>query len=770
MDQEETLIRWNSSLTEWLIPNNIFLSLYLIVGVFGNALVLFIYIFRMRNGKDDRYFIPSLAAVDICACTIGASYALALNLLPVRFPGDFLCKVLWFLSQSSTISSSLLLLVIAVHRYMKVCKPLKPKWSLKYKRLAVGLSITSAVVVSLPTFAFYGEIQIYNAELNVTGYRCSHVHERTVGYDFLILYNIILFVCACGGIVVISTLYVLVGKSIYAKVIQFRKSMRRPKKIPTPVYSVSADNNHNAFNDVRGQTTTLSEEGKTSMSSELPNGSAQNDAVMEDEASAFRPGFGCQSTLLRVVEDWKQALDQHKFVGAVLMDLSKAFDCLPHKLLLEKLKYYGVTEHSLKLITSYLSDRLQCVKLNGFISSYKNTIKGVPQGSIFGPVLFNIFINDIFLFVQNATLYNYADDNTLSHSDSDPQKVVSALVNDSSTLIDWFSFNRMKANPSKFQAIAVGKKSKKKSKKSKLNLLTSNVRMKLNYLGYYQLDSVVVRELLGKKLSSRNRKDLDDVHEKTKIPIRSCRRQYDNMRRVFKTVEELMGSLVDNIQSHYLLSEDLAKQYAAIVFIANNRFETGKKKLNHLTFHDFAFCANLMIANWSYSAVECKVHEDMDVDLDRGFLHELRELKLLLEKDTVDEYKSRVLHDTKSKLSKSTYKDLDEDFKNYSKAMINIAYGLNHRNEARDIFIDMVEKITDPCMQKGWTKDELQTFLYGYRDILRHLDVFKHNELNFFSASEGTKTVLSGPSAAAAEEIASCDGTFKAVENTDHPL
>ena len=65
--------------------------------------------------------------------------------------------------------------------------------------------------------------------------------------------------------------------------------------------------------------------------------------------SAFRPGYGCQSTLLRIIEDWKQALDDNKYVAAILMDLSKAFDCLPHDLLLLKLKYYGLSEKCSKI-------------------------------------------------------------------------------------------------------------------------------------------------------------------------------------------------------------------------------------------------------------------------------------------------------------------------------------------------------------------------------------------------------------------------------------
>ena len=176
--------------------------------------------------------------------------------------------------------------------------------------------------------------------------------------------------------------------------------------------------------------------------------------------SAFRPGYGCQSTLLRIIEDWKQALDDKKYVAAILMDLSKAFDCLPHDLLLLKLKYYGLSDNALKLMESYLTNRKQCVKLGSTKSDFESILKGVPQGSILGPVLFNIFVNDIFHFVESCNLYNYADDNTVSCSDHSLENVIYKLIKDSLLLIKWFLNNKMKANPEKFQAIAVGEQTR----------------------------------------------------------------------------------------------------------------------------------------------------------------------------------------------------------------------------------------------------------------------------------------------------------------------
>ncbi len=175
--------------------------------------------------------------------------------------------------------------------------------------------------------------------------------------------------------------------------------------------------------------------------------------ILDPRIAAYRHGYSCQDVLLKLTDDWNMALEKCRYVGAVLTDLSKAFDCLPHQHLVAKLKAYGVCGKSCALIWSYLSGRKQRVRVGSSTSEWILLEKGVPQGSVLGPVLLNLFINDLYAAINTCNLYNYADDNTISACCDSKQQVIDTLMAQSTTAMNWFKANMMQANPGKFQAI-----------------------------------------------------------------------------------------------------------------------------------------------------------------------------------------------------------------------------------------------------------------------------------------------------------------------------
>ena len=173
----------------------------------------------------------------------------------------------------------------------------------------------------------------------------------------------------------------------------------------------------------------------------------------------FREGYGTQHALLRLIETCKKTLDKGGFAGALLMDLSKAFDCLNHELLIAKLSAYGFSPNALRLVHSYLSERKQRVKINGSFSTWRETMIGVPQGSVLGPLLFNIYLNDLFMFVKDAQICNYADDTTIYACDSNIEGVIATLESDALKIAEWFPNNCMKLNEDKCHLMVFGDKS-----------------------------------------------------------------------------------------------------------------------------------------------------------------------------------------------------------------------------------------------------------------------------------------------------------------------
>ena len=168
----------------------------------------------------------------------------------------------------------------------------------------------------------------------------------------------------------------------------------------------------------------------------------------------FRKGNSTESCLIAMIEKCKKALDKRQCAGALLTDLSKAFDCLNHELLIAKLEAYGFDLPALNFIFSYFKGRKQRTKVNNSFSEWMEIFHGAAQGSILGPLFFNIFLNDIFFVIDETEIANYADDNTPYSIDSNVDVVLLKLSNDMSILMKWFNENYFVMNADKCRLLA----------------------------------------------------------------------------------------------------------------------------------------------------------------------------------------------------------------------------------------------------------------------------------------------------------------------------
>ena len=202
--------------------------------------------------------------------------------------------------------------------------------------------------------------------------------------------------------------------------------------------------------------------------------------------SGFRPGHSTQDVLLKSIDDWKIALDRDMVVGSLFIDLSKAFDSIDHNLLLSKLESYGVHVTELLWFTDYLEGRKQRVVLEGQSADWSEVTRGVPQGTILGPLLFIIFVNDLPDVVQHSTINLYADDTTIYMTDRDPLIVGEKLSADLQRVAAWIGSNGLKMNITKTQAMVLSRKRRRSQEEAVRICLDGqpiSKQKEVNYLG-----------------------------------------------------------------------------------------------------------------------------------------------------------------------------------------------------------------------------------------------------------------------------------------------
>ena len=199
----------------------------------------------------------------------------------------------------------------------------------------------------------------------------------------------------------------------------------------------------------------------------------------------FRKKHSTSHALISIVEQIRNNLDKKIFSCAVFVDLEKAFDTVNHIILLQKLDHYGISGSANAWIRSYLSERSQKVTVNGTTSSERSITCGVPQGSILGPLLFLIYLNDLNEALQNCLVFHFADDTNLLFSHKNSDHLHKIINQELKILFEWLCANRLSLNASKTEFIIF--RPPKKTLVDRVTLKLNGIKIyespKIKYLG-----------------------------------------------------------------------------------------------------------------------------------------------------------------------------------------------------------------------------------------------------------------------------------------------
>ena len=180
----------------------------------------------------------------------------------------------------------------------------------------------------------------------------------------------------------------------------------------------------------------------------------KDDKLLYNGLYGFRKDHSTELATMELIDRALSEIDRKNCAIAVFMDLSKAFDTLDYKILIKKLHYYGVRDKDLEWFTNYLNNRWQYVELDNVQSQLLELQTGVPQGTILGPLLFLIYINDLPMATENFEYILYADDSTL-FSATDQQFDTNALNNSLEEVYNWLATNELSLNIDKTKCVVM---------------------------------------------------------------------------------------------------------------------------------------------------------------------------------------------------------------------------------------------------------------------------------------------------------------------------
>ena len=222
-----------------------------------------------------------------------------------------------------------------------------------------------------------------------------------------------------------------------------------------PVYKSGTKSNMNNYRPISIISIIIAKTMEKLVHKQIYSYLQQNNILIEAQHS-FGPLHSTAPALLKITNKWYQNMNQGLLNGFAFLDVKKAFDTVNHEILLSKLSLYGVKRTANAWFQSYLSNRTQVCQVNGKLSLSRNIITGIPQGSILGPLLFLIYVNDFPNCLTNTECDMFADDTQIASESNDIKILTGKLNNDLVNISDWMVANKLSLNAGKTECMLFG--------------------------------------------------------------------------------------------------------------------------------------------------------------------------------------------------------------------------------------------------------------------------------------------------------------------------
>lgn len=241
LTEDEILEEVNLFYRSRYMINTVFNAIFLVFGVLGNALVIYVYRTRLRKKRhDDRYYVVVLAATDLCHSMFSSSLVFAKNSYPLMFPSDALCKFLLYGTNVFFCLSLLLLLIVCVHRYRKICRPMSQDEALRHKNIGILIAVLASLVFNIPKLVYFKRKQITVKACKA--YICGS--DMTMGGSmfFVVIMSKFQIAFSAAAVIVLAVLYILVGRVVYRQMKQTEHKRKESERFRTQIEKSSHSN------------------------------------------------------------------------------------------------------------------------------------------------------------------------------------------------------------------------------------------------------------------------------------------------------------------------------------------------------------------------------------------------------------------------------------------------------------------------------------------------------------------------------------------------